>query len=219
MRAASTSSSTVSIDSTPASVRVSKWLGVTPVASGRTGARRAVSRPAAPGRACVLATAGACGEDGGEDYWADLRANGVKVVDGWSDAYYVDFSGSEGAGPRPLVLSYSTSPAFTLTEDGSASTTGALLDTCFRQVEYAGVLANAKNPEGAQQLLDFLVSETFQADVADQMYMYPADDSVTLPDGWAEFAPLAEEPVEVAPADVAAHRDEWIKAWTATVVD
>ena len=180
-----------------------------------------VTNPAtsSPGLAFLLATVGAFGEDGWEDYWADLRANGVKVVDGWSDAYYVDFSGSEGAGPRPLVLSYSTSPAFTLTEDGSASTTGALLDTCFRQVEYAGVLANAKNPEGAQQLLDFLVSETFQADVADQMYMYPADDSVTLPDGWAEFAPLADEPFEVAPADVAAHRDEWIKAWTATVVD
>ncbi|MBN0041783.1 thiamine ABC transporter substrate-binding protein [Cellulosimicrobium cellulans] len=180
-----------------------------------------VTNPAtsSPGLAFLLATVGAFGEDGFEDYWADLRANGVKVVDGWSDAYYVDFSGSEGAGPRPLVLSYSTSPAFTLTEDGSASTTGALLDTCFRQVEYAGVLANAKNPEGAQQLLDFLVSEAFQADVPEQMYMYPADDSVALPDGWAEFAPLADEPFEVAPADIAAHRDEWIKAWTATVVD
>ena len=180
-----------------------------------------VTNPAtsSPGLAFLLATVGAFGEDGFEDYWADLRANGVKVVDGWSDAYYVDFSGSEGAGPRPLVLSYSTSPAFTLTEDGTASTTGALLDTCFRQVEYAGVLANAKNPEGAQRLLDFLVSEPFQADVPGQMYMYPADDSVALPDGWAEFAPLADEPFEVAPEDVSAHRDEWIKAWTATVVD
>ncbi|MFE6233632.1 thiamine ABC transporter substrate binding subunit [Cellulosimicrobium sp. NPDC057862] len=180
-----------------------------------------VTNPAtsSPGLAFLLATVGAFGEDGWEDYWADLRANGVKVVDGWSDAYYVDFSGSEGAGPRPLVLSYSTSPAFTLTEDGSASTTGALLDTCFRQVEYAGVLANAKNPEGAQQLVDFLVSEAFQSDVPGQMYMYPADDAVALPDGWAEFAPLADEPFEVAPADVSAHRDEWIKAWTATVVD
>ncbi len=180
-----------------------------------------VTNPAtsSPGLAFVLATVGAFGEDGWEDYWADLRANGVKVVDGWSDAYYVDFSGSEGAGPRPLVLSYSTSPAFTLTEDGTASTTGALLDTCFRQVEYAGVLAGAENPEGAQQLVDFLVSEAFQADVPGQMYMYPADDSVALPDGWAEFAPLADEPFDVAPQDITAHRDEWIKAWTATVVD
>nr|WP_253182110.1 thiamine ABC transporter substrate-binding protein [Cellulosimicrobium cellulans] len=179
-----------------------------------------VTNPAtsSPGLAFLLATVGAFGEDGWEDYWADLRDNGVKVVDGWSDAYSVDFSGGEGAGPRPLALSYSTSPAFTLTEDGTASTTGALLDTCFRQVEHAGVLANAENPEGARQLVDFLVSEAFQADVPEQMYMYPADDSVALPEGWAEFAPLAEEPFDVAPEDISANRDEWIQAWTATVV-
>lgn len=179
-----------------------------------------VTNPAtsSPGLAFLLATVGAFGEDGWEDYWADLRDNGVKVVDGWSDAYYVDFSGAEGAGPRPLALSYSTSPAFTVTEDGTASTTGALLDTCFRQVEHAGVLANAENPEGARELVDFLISEAFQADVPEQMYMYPADDSVALPEGWAEFAPLAEEPFDVAPEEISANRDEWIQAWTATVV-
>jgi len=180
-----------------------------------------VTNPAtsSPGLAFLLATVGAFGEDGWEQYWADLRANGVKVVDGWSDAYSVDFSGGEGAGDRPLVLSYSTSPAFTVSEDGTSSSTGALLDTCFRQVEYAGVLAGADNPEGAQQLVDFLVSEAFQADVPGQMYMYPADDSVALPAEWEQFAPLADEPFEVSPQDIDAHRDEWIRAWTATVVD
>ncbi|MBD5785972.1 thiamine ABC transporter substrate-binding protein [Cellulosimicrobium terreum] len=180
-----------------------------------------VTNPAtsSPGLAFLLATVDAFGEDGYEDYWAALRDNGLKVADGWSDAYYVDFSGSEGAGPRPLVLSYSTSPAFTPTEDGTASTTGALLGTCFRQVEYAGVLAGAENPEGAQQLVDFLVGETFQADVPEQMYVYPADDSVELPEGWAELAPLADDPWDVAPEDISAHRDEWIQAWTAAVVD
>ncbi|MBD8078719.1 thiamine ABC transporter substrate-binding protein [Cellulosimicrobium arenosum] len=180
-----------------------------------------VTNPAtsSPGLAFLLATVDAFGEDGYEAYWAELRDNGLKVADGWSDAYYVDFSGSEGAGPRPLVLSYSTSPAFTPTEDGTASTTGALLDTCFRQVEYAGVLAGAENPAGARQLVDFLVSEAFQADVPEQMYVYPADDSVELPAGWAELAPLADDPWDLAPEDISAHRDEWIQAWTATVVD
>ncbi|WP_265521722.1 thiamine ABC transporter substrate-binding protein [Oerskovia flava] len=178
-----------------------------------------VTNPAtsSPGLAFLLATVGAFGEDGWEEYWAQLVDNGVKVADGWSDAYYVDFSGVEG-GPRPLVLSYSTSPAFTVTEDGNESTTGALLDTCFRQVEYAGVLAGAKNPEGAQQLLDFLLTEEFQADIPGSMYMYPADADVALPEGWAEFAPLADEPIDVAPDDITAHRDEWITAWTATVI-
>ncbi|MCB7136116.1 thiamine ABC transporter substrate-binding protein [Cellulosimicrobium marinum] len=179
-----------------------------------------VTNPAtsSPGLAFLLATVDAFGEDGWEQYWADLRDNGVKVVDGWSDAYSVDFSGGEGAGDRPLVLSYATSPAFTVSEDGTSTSTGALLDTCFRQVEYAGVLAGADNPEGARQLVDFLVSEAFQADVPGQMYMYPADDTVELPAEWQQFAPLADEPFDVAPEDVDAHRDEWIQAWTATVV-
>ncbi|MBE7701529.1 thiamine ABC transporter substrate-binding protein [Oerskovia sp. Sa1BUA8] len=183
-----------------------------------------VTNPAtsSPGLSFLLATVGAYGTsdsgDGWEGYWSRLKDNGVKVVDGWSDAYSVDFSGGEGKGQRPLALSYSTSPAFTVSEDGTSTTTGALLDTCFRQVEYAGVLAGAKNPEGAQQLVDFLVSDAFQADVADNMYMYPANADIALPEGWAEFAPLSPEPYEVSPADITAHRDEWIKTWTSTVI-
>ena len=179
-----------------------------------------VTNPAtsSPGLAFLLATIGAFGEDGWKDYWTQLKDNGLKVADSWSDAYDVDFSGAGGAGPRPLVLSYSSSPPFTMSEDGKSTSTGALLDTCFRQVEYAGVLAGAKNPEGAKELVDFLVGQTFQADIADNMYMYPADDSIALPDGWAEFAPLAEKPFEVSPEDITANRDDWIQAWTATVI-
>jgi len=179
-----------------------------------------VTNPAtsSPGLAFLLATVGAFGTDGWEAYWADLRDNGVKVAESWEDAYYVDFSGAGEGGQRPIALSYATSPAFTVSEDGKTSTTSAMLDTCFRQVEYAGVLAGADNPEGARQLVDFLTSPEFQADLPDQMYMYPADPDVELPADWQQFAPLADEPFEVAPADVAAHRDEWIEQWTATVV-
>jgi thiamine transport system substrate-binding protein len=179
-----------------------------------------VTNPAttSPGLAFLLATVGAFGDDGWQDYWADLRDNGLKVSESWEDAYYVDFSGSGEGGQRPIGLSYATSPAFTVTEDGDATTTSAMLDTCFRQVEYAGVLAGAENPEGAEALVDFLTSETFQADIPGQMYMYPADPDVDLPADWEKFAPLATEPFEVAPSDVAEHRDDWIEQWTATVI-
>lgn len=179
-----------------------------------------VTNPAtsSPGLAFLLATVGAFGEDGWEQYWADLRANDVSVVDGWSDAYYVDFSGADGAGPRPIVLSYSSSPAFTVNDAGE-STTAALLDTCFRQVEYAGVISGAANPEGAQALIDFLLGEKFQSEVPEQMYVYPIDDAVELPAEWASFAPLATAPFEVSPEDIDANRDAWITAWTATVID
>ncbi|WP_127129973.1 thiamine ABC transporter substrate binding subunit [Georgenia sp. SYP-B2076] len=179
-----------------------------------------VTNPAtsSPGLAFLLATVGAFGPDGWQQYWQQLRANGVKVDQGWEDAYYVDFSGSSGAGPRPLVLSYSSSPAAEVPEGATEPRTGALLETCFRQVEYAGVIAGTDNEAGAQAFIDFLLSPEVQADIPGQMYMYPVDGDVALPEAWAKHAPLAEHPFTVSPADISAHRDEWIAAWTATVI-
>ncbi len=179
-----------------------------------------VTNPAtsSPGLSFLLATVGAFGEDGWQDYWRDLTDNGVRVVEGWSDAYYVDFSGSEGAGPRPLALSYSSSPAAEVPEDGSAPPTGALLDTCFRQTEYAGVLAGAENVAGAEAFVDFLLSAEVQAQIPDTMYMYPVREDVELPGSWAEHAPISPAPHEVDPQAISDNRDEWIETWTEIVV-
>jgi len=171
-----------------------------------------------PGLAFLLATVGAFGEDGWVDYWAGLRDNGLKVADGWSEAYYTDFTGGGGDGPRPVVLSYASSPPFTVPEGGDEPTTRALLDTCFRQVEYAGVLAGAANPSGAALLLDFLLSDDVQADIPGSMYMYPVSSAVELPEEWARWAPLADEPFEVAPADIAENREQWLATWSDTVI-
>ncbi|GAA3809304.1 thiamine ABC transporter substrate-binding protein [Cellulomonas soli] len=171
-----------------------------------------------PGLAFLLATVGAFGEDAWPAYWQQLKDNGLKVADGWSDAYFVDFTAGGGDGPRPLVLSYASSPPYTVPEGGDAPTTGALLDTCFRQVEYAGVLAGAKNPEGAAQLLDFLLSDDVQADIPGSMYMYPVSSSVVLPEEWTQWAPLADAPFEVDPAAVAENREAWLTTWSDTVI-
>lgn len=178
-----------------------------------------VSHPASssPGLAFLAATVGAEG-DAWPEYWDALVANGVKVVSGWSDAYYTEFSGADGEGPYPLVLSYATSPAFTLTEDGSASTTEALLETCFRQVEYAGVIEGAENEPGAREFIDFLLSPEVQASIPENMYMYPVDDEVELPADWASFAPLSSDPIDVPADEIAANRDQWIADWTARVI-
>ena len=166
-----------------------------------------------PGLAFLLATIGHFGEDGWQQYWKDLLANGVKVAEGWSDAYYVDFSGSEGKGPRPIVLSYSSSPAAEVGDDGVART-GNVAASCFRQVEYAGVLAGAANVEGAQQLIDFLLSAEVQADIPASMYMYPVT-AVDLPAEWAAHAPLAAAPLSLDPAVIAANRGVWLEEWAA----
>lgn len=163
-----------------------------------------------PGLAFLLATIGEFGEEGWQDYWTDLMANGASVTSGWSDAYSVDFTFS--GGDRPIVLSYASSPPFTIPEGGQEPTTSALLDTCFRQVEYAGVLEGAANPEGAQALVDYLLSDQVQSAIPDAMYVFPVTD-VELPEVWAQWAQVAPEPIEVDPALIEEHRQEWVRAW------
>ena len=165
-----------------------------------------------PGMAFLLATIAAYGEDGWQDWWAGLMDNGARLTDGWSDAYQVDFTQGGGKGDRPIVLSYDSSPAFTVTD--GRTTTSALLDTCFRQVEYAGVLAGAENPDGAEAVVDFLLSPQVQAALPDSMYVFPVDPTVDLPTAWAEFAQQPTDPWEVDPAAIDAHRDEWLRDWS-----
>lgn len=165
-----------------------------------------------PGLAFLLATIGTYGDDW-TGYWEKLVENGVKVVAGWTDAYTVDFTAGGGKGDRPIVLSYSSSPPFTVPEGGDEPTTSALLDTCFRQVEYAGVLAGAANPKNTQKFIDFMLTKSFQTALPDNMYVYPVDTTVALPTGWAEWAPTAPEPVEVSAADISSNRAEWLREW------
>ena len=164
-----------------------------------------------PGMAFLLTTIAAYGE-GWQDWWTQLMDNGAKLADGWSQAYEVDFTQGGGRGDRPIVLSYDSSPAFTVT-DGT-STTSALLDTCFRQVEYAGVLAGAENPAGAEALVDFLLSPEVQAALPDSMYVFPVDSSVPMPRQWATFAQQPTDPWSVDPAEISANRDDWLREWS-----
>lgn len=164
-----------------------------------------------PGMAFLLATVATYG-DGWQDYWSRLMANGAKLTSGWSDAYFVDFTQGGGHGKRPIVVSYDSSPAFTVSH--GRTTTKALLDTCFQQVEYAGVLAGAKNPAGARAFLEFLSSPEAQAALPDSMYVFPVRDGVSLPAAWARFAKRPAAPLTLDPADISTHRDEWLTTWT-----
>ncbi len=169
-----------------------------------------VTNPAtsSPGLAFLVGTTEHFGA-GWQEYWKDLLANGTKVSDSWSDAFYSDFSGADGEGPYPIVLSYSSSPAYLQGAIGNVDA------TCVRQIEYSGVVKGAENEEGAQAFVDFMVSEELQATLPETMYVYPVDQDVELPEEWARYASLAEDPIVPDPETVAANRTEWIKQWTA----
>ena len=162
-----------------------------------------------PGLAFLLTTIAAYGDGEWQQYWQGLLDNGAKIDASWSDAYYVDFSGPSSEGDRPLVVSYASSPPFE-----PAGATGALLDTCFTQTEYAGVIAGTEHEKQAQQLVDFLFSPTVQNDIPENMYVYPVNSKATLPDGWDQY-PVAEKPYVIDPAEIDANREEWLAAWSA----
>lgn len=188
-----------------------------------------VENPAtsSPGLAFLLATVGAFGTEGDYtylDFWSELVENDVLVVDGWETAYYGEFSASAGSqGTRPLVVSYASSPpveVYFAEEPPETAPTGAIVadETCFRQIEFAGILNGTEKVEAAQQLIDFMLSQEFQEDVPLQMFVFPVKPDTTLPDVFVEYATVADNPVSVDPAEIDAHREEWIEAWTETVL-
>ncbi|WP_019853194.1 thiamine ABC transporter substrate-binding protein [Actinopolyspora mortivallis] len=166
-----------------------------------------------PGLAFLLNTVATFGPDQGwKNYWSRLVDNDVRVSSSWQEAYNQDFSGSSGSGQRPIVLSYASSPAAEVDDQGRARTE-ALLDTCYRQVEYAGVLRGAEHPKAARELMDFLLSWTFQSQVPEQMYVYPTVLGVELPENWERVAPRPEDSTELDPRRVEDNRAEWISQW------
>ena len=169
-----------------------------------------------PGLAFLLATI--AGTDDWERYWADLVANDVAVSAGWEDAYYGEFTA--GGGDRSIVVSYASSPpAEVIFADPPVDTapTGVLLDSCFRQIEFAGVLRGTERPDAARALVDFLASADFQRHVANDLYVFPVDPSVELDPVFTEFAVVPDAPVVADPVVVDASRADWLERWANVV--
>jgi len=172
-----------------------------------------------PGLAFMLASVARFGETGDYtwlDYWRDLRVNDVAIVSGWEQAYYSSFSGGSGTGDRPLVVSYATSPVaevYYASPQPAESPTGVVTDGCFRQIEFAAVLAGAKHPELARAFVDFLLSPDLQADIPLQDFVFPAVPTTTLPPVFSEFAAQAAQPLTLPPGTIAAKRDQWLIEW------
>jgi thiamine transport system substrate-binding protein len=171
-----------------------------------------------PGLVFLLATIAKFGEDGWEQYWTELAKNGVKVVDGWEEAYYGSFT--RAGGDRPLVVSYGSSPPYEVldsTEPLTEAPTGVVAATCFRQVEFAGVLRGTHNPDGARKLIDFLLSERYQREVALNLFVFPVNPTVTLDPAFVKYATIPADPLTLDPAVIDANREAWIDRWTEIV--
>ncbi len=168
-----------------------------------------------PGLAFLLATIAKYGEDGYVDYWRQLRANGVAVTSGWSEAYNESFGA--GSGKRSIVTSYAADLMFA-DPPVAEPTIGVVEDSCFRQIEFAGVLAGTAHPAAAAKLIDFLLSRTFQEDIPANMFVFPANATAALPKAFSSSVKLVADPLTLDPARIEAERDRWTAAWTSAVL-
>lgn len=169
-----------------------------------------------PGLAFLLATIARFGDDW-EGYWSRLVANDVLVTDDWEAAYYGAFT--RAGGDRPMVVSYGSSPPYEVLFDPTVTEppTGVITDTCYRQVEFAGVLRGTDSPTGARALVDFLISAEFQRHVATDLYVFPVRRGVELDPVFVEHAVIPESPAELDAATIDAGRAGWTERWLAIV--
>jgi len=184
-----------------------------------------VQNPAtsSPGLAFLMATIAAFGEEGDYtylDFWGDLIENGTLITDGWTDAYFGRFTATTEDGTYPLVVSYASSPPVTIDEESGVATTASIVvdGSCFRQIEFAGILDGSDNIEGAQLWIDFMLSEAFQEDVPFQMFVFPVNENAELPEEFVEFAAIPDVPASLPYEEIEANREVWIAAWTETVL-
>lgn len=188
--------------------------------------RLVVENPAtsSPGLAFLLATIAEFGTDGDYtylDFWRELRANDVLVVEGWSEAYSTQFSGASGKGPRPLVVSYATSPAAEVYfSEGKLSEppTGNLDAGSFLQIEFVGILKGTKQRVLAERFVDYMLSKRFQEDIPLQMFVYPVLPEAALPEVFTKFAPIPATVASVTPEQIGQNREAWIEEWTKLVL-
>ena len=168
-----------------------------------------------PGLAFLLATVSRYGDDW-PSYWQQLADNGVKVAGSWSDAYYGDFTFG-GGGDRPIVVSYATSPPAEIVyaegEPPTQPSTSVMTDGCYRQIEYAGILAGTDQPQAAQQVIDWLLSPDVQADIPLNMFVFPARANTPLPDVFTKFAAQVDDAEQLPPDFVSQNVGDLIAEW------
>ncbi len=174
-----------------------------------------------PGLAFMLATIAEFGQEGWEEYWKSLKQNGALIASDWTTAYYTEFSGSSGKGDRPIVVSYGSSPPaemiFADPRPATAPTAVAAL-TCFRQVEFAGVLRGTKHERESQLLIDFLTDVKFQEDLPLTLFVYPVNKNAKLPEDFLKYSLRPESPLQLDPDLIANNLLNWLETFTNIVL-
>jgi thiamine transport system substrate-binding protein len=147
--------------------------------------------------------------DGAANAWKSLAKRTLTVTKGWSEGYGLFLKGE-----APLVLSYTTSPAYhQMMENTERYKAVNFAEGNYLQVEVAARLTTTDQPELSQRFLSFLVSPEAQKILPTTNWMYPVIDlGDDLPEAFRKL-PVPAKTLLVPSEDVAAHRTDWIDEW------
>ncbi|MFH1257342.1 MAG: thiamine ABC transporter substrate-binding protein [Candidatus Micrarchaeota archaeon] len=159
------------------------------------------ARTSSPGKAFLHWVVNEYGEGTGA-YLQRLKPNLLTIAPGWSEAYNLFL-----AGEAPIVLSYSTSPAYHMINENTTKYKAAIFPNMFRQVEYVGIVKGSTDKQLSQKFIEFMISKNAQEEIPLGNYMYPVRSDVPLPDAFD----LAEEPEKIYP--VLIDDEKWLRIW------
>jgi thiamine transport system substrate-binding protein len=169
-----------------------------------------------PGRAFLLWTIKAKGEDGYLDYWSKLVDNGVKVLSDWEPAYnaYLD-------GEAPMVVSYSTDQVYYHGEDVDTSRhqVGFLNDQGYANPEAMAVFADSDDVGLGARFMDFVLRQKSQKNVASRNVQFPAVEGVDPGGEFSKYAYEPPNPVTFKYDELAGNVDSWIEQWARQIVE
>ncbi|MEO3429927.1 thiamine ABC transporter substrate binding subunit [Pelagibius sp. CAU 1746] len=145
--------------------------------------------------------------------WAKLARKTVTTTKGWSEAYGLFLEGE-----APMVLSYTTSPAYhMIAEDEQRYQAAAFAEGHYMQVEVAAMTKSTDTPELARRFLQFMLSPGFQKNIPTAQWMYPATDLPEgLPPAYDKLVDPAK-PLLFTAEEVAANRKAWVEEWLQAV--
>lgn len=165
-------------------------------------------RTSTPGLGLLLWVKSVYG-DKAPEAWAKLKDRVLTVTPGWSESY-----GLFTKGEVPMVLSYTTSPAYHMVSEHSERYQAASFEEGhYIQIEVAGLLKNAPEKELGKKFLVFILTPGFQDAIPENNWMMPVTaTSQPLPDAFNKLVQPTKTFL-MSPEQVAKNRKAWIDEW------
>ncbi len=174
-------------------------------------------RTSSPGLGLLFWTVAAFGENGYLHFWRSVKNNILTVTSSWDEAYSMFL-----AGEVPIVLSYSTSPAFHIELEGTDRYRAVIpIEGGFMQIEGAGIVRDTPNLLLAQKFIDFMLSIDFQNHIPETQWMYPVNDKVILPESFNDLPTpeiILNNELDLANIDTSTS-DRWLTRWIEIMIE